>query len=98
MSRKHLAAAGAVSAIIVVLIVVWWVVRPFHKNLTVPSAPAAVSTPVASPPDLLQQRIDGIVARYRQTIVLLEDDDSRSEADRDSASLVGSIIFQENHQ
>jgi peptidoglycan/xylan/chitin deacetylase (PgdA/CDA1 family)/uncharacterized caspase-like protein len=43
-------------------------------------------------------RTDGIVARYRETIVLLEDEGSLPEADREIASLVGRIIFQENHQ
>jgi peptidoglycan/xylan/chitin deacetylase (PgdA/CDA1 family)/uncharacterized caspase-like protein len=60
-------------------------------------APAATGAK-AAPPDAMSQTVDGIVARYRKTIVLLEDDDSRPEAERDKASLVGKIIFQENHQ
>ena len=63
------------------------------------ATPADVSSgPVTVPSDPLQQRIDGIVARYRQTIVLLEDDNSLPETDRENTSLVGRIIFQENHQ
>ena len=46
----------------------------------------------------MSQTVAGIVARYRKTIVLLEDDASLPEADRDKDSLVGKIIFQENHQ
>ena len=46
----------------------------------------------------MSQTVGGIVARYRKTIVLLEDADSLPEADRDKDSLVGKIIFQENHQ
>jgi peptidoglycan/xylan/chitin deacetylase (PgdA/CDA1 family)/uncharacterized caspase-like protein len=46
----------------------------------------------------MSQTITGIVARYRKTIVLLDDDDSVPEPDRDKDSLVGKIIFQENHQ
>ncbi|PYR28262.1 MAG: polysaccharide deacetylase, partial [Acidobacteria bacterium] len=42
--------------------------------------------------------VDSIVERYRKTIILLEDDESRASADREQASLVGKIIFQENHQ
>jgi hypothetical protein len=93
MPRK-VVIAGVYSALICALFVLW-MIRPKKTAVTVRnSAPA----PVATPPDPLQQRIDGIVARYRKTIVLLEDDDSLPETDRENASLVGRIIFQENHQ
>jgi peptidoglycan/xylan/chitin deacetylase (PgdA/CDA1 family)/tetratricopeptide (TPR) repeat protein len=62
-----------------------------------PPASAANSAQTA-PPDAMSQTVAGIVARYRKTIVLLEDDDSVPEPDRDKDSLVGKIIFQENHQ
>jgi peptidoglycan/xylan/chitin deacetylase (PgdA/CDA1 family)/tetratricopeptide (TPR) repeat protein len=61
------------------------------------AAPAAKAEPEAAP-DAMSMRVDRIVARYRKTIVLLEDDESLPEAARDKASLVGKIIFQENHQ
>jgi len=48
--------------------------------------------------DALQQQMNDIVARYRKTIVLLEDDEALPEAVREQASLIGKIIFQENHQ
>jgi peptidoglycan/xylan/chitin deacetylase (PgdA/CDA1 family)/uncharacterized caspase-like protein len=51
-----------------------------------------------APPDPMAQTVEGIVARYRKTIVLLEDDEAVPETDRDRYSLVGKIIFQENHQ
>jgi peptidoglycan/xylan/chitin deacetylase (PgdA/CDA1 family)/uncharacterized caspase-like protein len=60
--------------------------------------PPAASEAVKAPPDAMSQTVDAIVARYRKTIVLLEDDDSLPEAERDKASIVGKIIFQENHQ
>jgi peptidoglycan/xylan/chitin deacetylase (PgdA/CDA1 family)/uncharacterized caspase-like protein len=59
---------------------------------------AASNSSRAAPPDAMSQSVAGIVARYRKTIVLLEDDDSLPEGDRDKDSLVGKIIFQENHQ
>jgi peptidoglycan/xylan/chitin deacetylase (PgdA/CDA1 family)/uncharacterized caspase-like protein len=97
MSRK-LVAAGASCALIVALFVLW-IVHPKKTAVTVqtpatPTAPGAVRA-FADP---LQQRIDEIVGRYRKTIVLLEDDDSLPDADRETVSLVGRIIFQENHQ
>ena len=55
----------------------------------------SVSTPAE--PDALQHRVDDIVAGYRKTIVLL-DDDSLPETEREQASLIGKIIFQENHE
>ena len=72
------------------------------KNLSVetsavaptPAAPIATSPPA----DPLLENVDHIVERYRQTIILLEDDESRAAVDREQASLVGKIIFQENHQ
>jgi peptidoglycan/xylan/chitin deacetylase (PgdA/CDA1 family)/uncharacterized caspase-like protein len=95
MSRKILV-AGAVSALLVAL-GVWWALRPKKSPAPAPTTNVA-SSPVPAHPDILAQRIDAIVARYRKTIVLLEDDDSLPETDRESASLVGRIIFQENHQ
>jgi peptidoglycan/xylan/chitin deacetylase (PgdA/CDA1 family)/uncharacterized caspase-like protein len=46
----------------------------------------------------MSEAVESIVARYRKTIVLLEDSDSLPVTDRDKDSLVGKIIFQENHQ
>ncbi len=98
MSEKaKLIAAAASSALIIALIVLWIVQskKPGIVGRNSAPAPAGVSS---APPDPLQQRIDAIVARYRQTIVLLEGDSSLPESDRENASLVGRIIFQENHE
>jgi len=95
MSKKVIA-GGAASALIIALFVLW-IAQP--KKAAVPvrnPAPAPAAVTVSSDP--LQQRIDSIVAGYRKTVVLLEDDDSLPETDRENASLVGRIIFQENHQ
>jgi peptidoglycan/xylan/chitin deacetylase (PgdA/CDA1 family)/uncharacterized caspase-like protein len=56
--------------------------------------PAAVEIPV----EQLPANLEAIVARYRKTIVLLEDEASLSDTDRERASLIGKIIFQENHE
>lgn len=97
MSRK-LITAGAFTALILAL-AAFWIFRPRRpttKTAAAVGAPAAAAAKV--PPDPLELRLDDIVARYRKTIVLLEDSDSQPEADRDNTSLVGEIIFQENHQ
>jgi len=76
-----------------------WVLRTLKTPASQPSSPAAaVNSARSIPPDAMSQSVTAIVARYRKTIVLLEDDDSLPEADRDKDSLVGKIIFQENHQ
>jgi peptidoglycan/xylan/chitin deacetylase (PgdA/CDA1 family)/uncharacterized caspase-like protein len=59
---------------------------------------AVASGPTGPPADPILEHVDNIVTRYRKTIILLEDDESRATADREHASLVGKIIFQENHQ
>ncbi len=59
-------------------------------------SPAAASGTAAADP--FQQRLEEIVARYRKTIVLLEDGETLPDADRERVSLVGRVIFQENHQ
>jgi peptidoglycan/xylan/chitin deacetylase (PgdA/CDA1 family)/uncharacterized caspase-like protein len=95
MSRKTIA-AGAFAALILALASFWI----FHPRLSTKKTAAGAPAGAAAnmPPDPLQLRLDEIVARYRKTIVLLEDGDSLPDADRDTASLVGRIIFQENHQ
>lgn len=93
MSRKII--AGGICGAVVVALLVFWLAHPKKKEAAIANpAPAAV----AVPPDPMQVRVDDIVARYRKTIVLLEDDDSLPETDRENASLVGRIIFQENHE
>jgi hypothetical protein len=94
---KRIVIAGACSAVILVGLLLWTIQTKKAPTAQTPVTPA---TPVAAQvaPDALQQRIDDIVGRYRKTIVLLEDDDSLPEADREQASLTGKIIFQENHQ
>jgi hypothetical protein len=57
------------------------------------ATPAAAPT-TAPPPDPMEQSLNDIVARYRKTIVLLDDDADAQAADRDRASLVGKIIFR----
>jgi peptidoglycan/xylan/chitin deacetylase (PgdA/CDA1 family)/uncharacterized caspase-like protein/regulator of sirC expression with transglutaminase-like and TPR domain len=95
MSNKNIAVLAACAA--VVGLAAYWAVRP--KKASVATGGGDVSrTAEAPPPDPLQQRVDEIVGRYRQTIVLLEDDDSQPDAEKETTSLVGRIIFQENHQ
>ena len=93
MSRKVI--GGGVAAALVIALVVAWIVHPKKTIETVRNpAPATVAAPL----DPLHARMDDIVTRYQKTIVLLEGDDSSSDTDREDASLVGRIIFQENHQ
>jgi peptidoglycan/xylan/chitin deacetylase (PgdA/CDA1 family)/uncharacterized caspase-like protein len=99
MSIKVKTIGGAVSSAIVIALVVLWTlhtIKPGGANAVTGRKPA--SAPVTVPPDPLQQQTDDIIARYRKTIILLEDDDSLPEADRENASFVGRVIFQENHQ
>jgi peptidoglycan/xylan/chitin deacetylase (PgdA/CDA1 family)/uncharacterized caspase-like protein len=80
------------------LLIVAFSLRPGQKTpakapvLGDASAPAVEITI-----EQLPQNLEEIVSRYRKTIVLLEDDASLSDTDRERASLVGKIIFQENH-
>jgi len=98
MSSKVIA-GGAVSALIIALFVFWVVPPRVHQtNKAAVTIAGSASAPNVVPPDPFEQRTDDIVARYRKTIILLEDDDSLPEVDRDNASVVGRIIFQENHQ
>lgn len=93
---KRIAIIGVCSAVVLIGLLLWSIRTTKNPEIK-PPAPAASST--ASPQaDPLLQRVEEIVARYRKTIVLLEDDESRPEADRQRASLVGKIIFQENHE
>jgi peptidoglycan/xylan/chitin deacetylase (PgdA/CDA1 family)/uncharacterized caspase-like protein len=95
MPKKVLLIAGGAGSVVIAVLLVFWVVhdrKPSVANRI--QAPA----PISLPSDPLQQRVDVIVARYRKTIVLLEEDDSLPEADRETASIVGRLIFQENHE
>jgi peptidoglycan/xylan/chitin deacetylase (PgdA/CDA1 family)/uncharacterized caspase-like protein len=100
MSNKVRVIAAVASSALIIVFVFWFIqskTRITGRNQG--AAPASGSSgPAGALPDQLQQQIDGIVARYRQTIVLLADESSLPEADREDASLVGRIIFQENHQ
>jgi peptidoglycan/xylan/chitin deacetylase (PgdA/CDA1 family)/uncharacterized caspase-like protein len=97
MSKKVI--AGGISSIVIVALFILWFIQPKETSITV-SNPGRNPAPAQAtlPPDPLQRRIDEIVARYRKTIILLEDDPSLPETDREDASVVGRIIFQENHQ
>jgi peptidoglycan/xylan/chitin deacetylase (PgdA/CDA1 family)/tetratricopeptide (TPR) repeat protein len=93
----------AITAAILVLILAGLLIRRSQTPQSINSPDIQTSTPVpkpvtARPPDAMSQTVESIVARYRKTIVLLESDESLPEADREKASLVGKIIFQENHQ
>src|SRR5215472_12244357 len=97
MSKKVVITGIALAAAAVGLL--FWNARN-KKNATGETAlPTALPASVApAPADALQQSVEDIVARYRKTIVLLEGEESLPEADRERASVVGRIIFQENHQ
>lgn len=83
------------AAVLIALLL--WTIRTKQTPVAETLSPA-VSPQAVLPADPLSQRLEDIVARYRKTIVLLEEDESLPEADRERASLVGKIIFQENHQ
>ncbi len=93
-AKANLKLIAVAAAVFLVILggVLFWRARPGKT----PPAPAI--TAQSTPQDAMSQTVAGIVARYRKTIVLLEDDDSAPETDRDKDSLVGRIIFQENHQ
>jgi len=93
---KRIAIAGACLAAVLIALLLW-TIRTKKSPVAETLAPAASPQGVL-PADPLSQRLEDIVARYRKTIVLLEEDESLPEADRERASLVGKIIFQENHQ
>src|SRR5262245_59476543 len=100
MSKRTVIIGASAVALLIGLYL--WTIQT--KKTPVPDAQVAGSPAVApttaqtAAPDPLLKRIDEIVGRYRKTIVLLEDSDSLPEAEREQASLVGKIIFQENHE
>ena len=97
MSRKitiiAIGAIGGGSLVAVLIGLVAWMSHP--KTGTAAQTAAAVTEP---PVDPLPRSVEDIIARYRKTIVLLDDDASLPEPDRARDSIVGKIIFQENHQ
>src|SRR5215467_2656302 len=100
MSGRKVAFAAVTVGFLAVFI--WWVL-PKNKAAPSPqrpseSASSQPSSPTNPPNDPIEQAVDGIVARYRKTIVLLADDPSTSDTDKEKVSLVGKIIFQENHE
>src|SRR5262245_8640091 len=94
---KRIATIG-ISADVVLVGLLIWIVQAKPPRASQHTTPPAAPPPVVPQPDALQQAIQEIVGRYRKTIVLLEDEESLAQAERDQASLVGKIIFQENHQ
>jgi peptidoglycan/xylan/chitin deacetylase (PgdA/CDA1 family)/uncharacterized caspase-like protein len=96
VSRKIV--AGVLCSVVVIAGILFSVLHTRKSEISPAAAPSpakSVSTPAE--PDAFQRRIDEIVAGYRKTIVLL-DDDTLPETDREQASLIGKIIFQENHE
>src|SRR5438477_6527331 len=93
---KRIAIPVSILAVVLSGLLVW----RLQTSKTPTTQSAASPTVTASKPiplDAMSQTVEGIVARYRKTIVLLEDDESLPDADRERSSLVGKIIFQENH-
>src|SRR5215471_18568853 len=96
MSRRNIAiAAGSVLMIAAIVVLVFLSKKTPASGLPEPTV--AEAPPAKPPVDPFAQRLDDIVARYRKMIVLLEDDTEQS-ADHERVSLVGKIMFQENHQ
>ncbi len=95
---KRVVIAGLFGIVVLVGILFWRTSVSKTPPAAIPTSSTANPPQAPATPDAVQRRVDGIVARYRKTIVLLEDEDSLSEADREQASLVGRIIFQENHE
>jgi peptidoglycan/xylan/chitin deacetylase (PgdA/CDA1 family)/uncharacterized caspase-like protein len=56
----------------------------------------AERAPVEITPEKLPDNLEQIVARYRKTIVLLEGEATLSDSDRQRATLIGKLLFQEN--
>src|SRR5262245_28793489 len=103
MSNKILLAGSCL--VIALLALFAWKFLPkkssrIETSSAVPDSPNSptVTASKSSTPDAMSQKIDEIVARYRKTIILLEAEDPLPQADRDRASLIGKIIFQENHR
>lgn len=98
MSKQNVIISAAAGVVFLALLS--WALLTKKTPASPPSAAQVASAQPSAPaaPDPFQQRIDDIVARYRKTIVLLEDDHSLSDADREQASLIGRVIFQENHR
>lgn len=104
VNLKRIAVAAAVLIAILAGVLVWRA----RTGKTTTASPAAANSAANSigtaAPDAMSQTVAGIVARYRKTIVLLDGDDAAPETDRepvtkrDRDSLVGRIIFQENHE
>jgi len=97
LKRIAVAAAAAVFIALLAGVLVWRLQTGKTPAVQPRSPAAAASSAATAPPDAMSETVTGIVARYRKTIVLLDDDDSVPEPDRDKDSLVGKIIFQENH-
>jgi peptidoglycan/xylan/chitin deacetylase (PgdA/CDA1 family)/TolA-binding protein len=95
---KRIVAIGAGSAAVLVAVLLFWSIQtkkpPVAESVTQRLTPTGQSTP----PDPLLQILQDIVGRYRKTIILLEDEDALPANEREQASLVGKVIFQENHQ
>ncbi len=98
MSKKSVLLLGCSVAVLMG----WLLYRTAHKS----SGPVSQTSPVPATDqvpnpmtaaDPLLEKALGIVGRYRKMIVLLEGTDSPSDVQSDQASLVGRIIFQENH-
>src|SRR5262252_8678421 len=99
MSRRIAVVSGC--AIVGVAALLWFAPRrhtpPSSPHTSTP--PAQVAIPADAPTvEALPQNVEAIVARYRKTIVLLEEGGARTNEDQDRASITGKIIFQENHQ
>jgi peptidoglycan/xylan/chitin deacetylase (PgdA/CDA1 family)/uncharacterized caspase-like protein len=99
MSKKFALVLGCSA----VVLIGWVLFRTAHKptvpvSQTLPASAAGQGQNPTASTDPLLERILNIVGRYRKMIVLLESNDSLSDAQRDQASLVGRIIFQENHE
>ncbi len=97
MSKK-IAVIGTGFVAVLIVLLLFWTTQPKKPTIQVSSSPSVAAAQPPAATDPLLTSIEDIVARYRKMIVLLEESDTLSEADREQASIVGKIIFQENHQ
>jgi peptidoglycan/xylan/chitin deacetylase (PgdA/CDA1 family)/uncharacterized caspase-like protein len=94
MSLRNVGIAAAL--VLIVAVIAGWFFHTRKPSVSAPQ-PSVAAVPPAPPVDPFEQRLDDIVARYRKMIVLLEDDTDQSD-EHGRISLVGKIIFQENHR
>jgi peptidoglycan/xylan/chitin deacetylase (PgdA/CDA1 family)/uncharacterized caspase-like protein len=93
LTPKKLILIAASLVIIIALIALWaWRSRPTGPVGHQKQQPAPVAV------NAFQQELSAMVTAYRKLIVLMEDESAVDEAQQARVSVVGKILFQENHE